>query len=95
MLITEQKNLKTVPLRKNVNKKLLPLNKVSIELFNEIYLKVVELEKAGKMYRFEWTDKGYIKKKRIQYYPAYNFRQPTKKNIELVILHEDGMCRLV
>ena len=37
MLITEQKNLKTVPLRKNVNKKLLPLNKVSIELFNEIY----------------------------------------------------------
>ena len=95
MLITERKNLKTVPLRKNVNKKLLPLNKVSIELFNEIYLKVVELEKAGEMYRFEWTDKGYIKKKRIQYYPAYNFRQPTKKNIELVILHKDGMCRLV
>ena len=53
MLITERKNLKTVPLRKDVNKKLLPINKVSIELFNEIYLKVVELEKAGEMYRFE------------------------------------------
>lgn len=97
MLITDRKNLKTLGIcRKNFNFNDVPRNRVNVDLFNDIFQELRDLEEAGEINRFEWTDKLYPAKKSLKF-PCWNYCCRTKSTVELIVfdVRFGGVLRIV